>query len=174
MESKFGQKLTEEEAKAYIPNLRLQLTDKAEIKRLKKVVEEKNKQIEKFKKYDEERKTYCHRLEQNYALMEERFNELADAVNECEDIDDGTKEFYREVIMRLYRGKVSQDKEKSVLQTSFSQLSKLQDTINNLEFIMMGVGNAQKKAELLNELSKLQVRYDNILTSFQKKMSELK
>lgn len=174
MEQKFGQKLTDEEAKAYIPNLHLQLTAKAEIKRLNKVVEEKNKQIEKFKKYDEERKTYCHRLEQNYALMEERFNELADAVNECEDIDDGTKEFYREVIMRLYRGKVSQDKEKSVLQTSFSQLSKLQDTINNLEFIMMGVGNAQKKAELLNELRKLQVRYDNILTSFQKKMSELK
>ena len=106
--------------------------------------------------------------------MEERFNELADAVNDCEDIDDGTKEFYKEVIMRLYRGKVAQDKEKSVLQTSLTQLSKLQEIINNLEFVMMGVGNSQKKAELLSELRKLQVRYDNILSSFQKKMSELK
>ena len=174
MDSKFGQKLTEEEAKAYIPNRNLQLTQVAEIKRLRKVIEEKDKLIDKFKRYDEERKSYCHRLEQNYEMMEERFNELADAVNDCEDIDDGTKEFYKEVIMRLYRGKVAQDKEKSVLQTSLTQLSKLQEIINNLEFVMMGVGNAQKKAELLSELRKLQVRYDNILSSFQKKMSELK
>lgn len=175
MDKKKGyQNLTEEEEKIWIPNRNLQLTQKAEIVRLNKVIEEKNAAISKFKKYDEERSEYCHRLEQNYALMEERFGEFADAINECDEIDDGTKEFYKEVIMRLYRCKVSQDKEKSVLQTSFSQLSKLQDTINNLEFIMMGVGNAQKKAELLNELRKLQVRYDNILTSFQKKMSELK
>lgn len=174
MDSKFGQKLTEEEAKAYIPNRNLQLTQVAEIKRLRKVIEEKDKLIDKFKRYDEERKSYCHRLEQNYEMMEERFNELADAVNDCEDIDDGTKEFYKEVIMRLYRGKVAQDKEKSVLQTSLTQLSKLQEIINNLEFVMMGVGNSQKKAELLSELRKLQVRYDNILSSFQKKMSELK
>lgn len=41
MESKFGQKLTEEEAKAYIPNLHLELTQAAEIKRLRKVIDEK-------------------------------------------------------------------------------------------------------------------------------------
>ena len=76
--------------------------------------------------------------------------------------------------MRLYRGKVATDKEKSVLQTSLSQLMKLQECFNNLEFSMMGIGNAQKRAELLNELRKMKVRYDNITTSFSKKMSELK
>ena len=174
METKFGQKLTEEEVKAYIPNLHLELTQAAEIKRLRKVIDEKNAAIEKFKKYDEERKTYYHRFEKNYEMMEERFNEFLEAINDCDDIDDGSKDFYKEVVMRLYQGKVKTDKEKSVLQTSLTQLSKMQETINNLEFVMMGVGNAQKKVELLNELRKLQVRYDNILSSFQKKMSELK
>ena len=118
METKFGQKLTEEEVKAYIPNLHLELTQAAEIKRLRKVIDEKNAAIEKFKKYDEERKTYYHRFEKNYEMMEERFNEFLEAINDCDDIDDGSKDFYKEVVMRLYQGKVKTDKEKSVLQTS--------------------------------------------------------
>jgi uncharacterized protein (DUF488 family) len=175
MDKKKGyQNLTEEEEKIWIPNRNLQLTQKAEIERLKKVIQEKDALIEKFKRYDAERTDYCHRLEQNYALMEERFGEFADAINECDEIDDGTKEFYKEVIMRLYKGKVATDKEKSVIQKAFSDLKKSQDCFNNMELVMMGVGNAQKKAELLNELRKMQVRYDNILTSFQKKMDELK
>ena len=174
METKFGQKLTEEEVKAYIPNRNLHLTLSGEVKRLRKVIEEKDALITKFKKYDEERKAYYRRFEQNYQMMEERFNELADAINSCDEIDDGTKEFYREVVMRLYRGKVATDKDKSVLQVAYSNLMKLQDCFTNMEFTIMGVGNAQKRAELLDELRKMKVRYDNITSSFQKKMNELK
>lgn len=174
METKFGQKLTEEEVKAYITNRNLQLTLSSEVKRLRKVIDEKDALIAKFKRYDEERKQYYHRFEQNYEMMEERFNELADAINSCDEIDDGTKEFYREVVMRLYRGKVATDKDKSVLQVAYSNLMKLQDCFTNMEFTIMGVGNAQKRAELLNELRKMKVRYDNITSSFQKKMNELK
>lgn len=174
METKFGQKLTEEEVKAYIPNRNLQLTLSSEVKRLRKVIDEKDALIAKFKRYDEERKQYYHRFEQNYEMMEERFNELADAINSCDEIDDGTKEFYREVVMRLYRGKVATDKDKSVLQVAYSNLMKLQDCFTNMEFTIMGVGNAQKRAELLNELRKMKVLYDNITSSFQKKMNELK
>ena len=76
--------------------------------------------------------------------------------------------------MRLYRGKVATDKDKSVLQVAYSNLMKLQDCFTNMEFTIMGVGNAQKRAELLNELRKMKVRYDNITSSFQKKMNELK
>ena len=174
METKFGQKLTEKEVKAYIPNRNLQLTLSSEVKRLRKVIDEKDALIAKFKRYDEERKQYYHRFEQNYEMMEERFNELADAINSCDELDDGTKEFYREVVMRLYRGKVATDKDKSVLQVAYSNLMKLQDCFTNMEFTIMGVGNAQKRAELLNELRKMKVRYDNITSSSQKKMNELK
>lgn len=176
MEKKFGcQNLTEEEeVKIWIPNRNLQLTQKAEIERLRKVIQEKDAIIEKFKKYDAERTEYCHRLEQNYSLMEERFCEFADAINECDDIDDGTKAFYREVVSRLYKGKVTNDKEKSVLQVALSRLTKMQDNFNSLEFEIMGVGNTQKRAELLNEHRKLVERYTNITTSFIKSMGELK
>ena len=75
MESKFGQKLTDEEVKAYLPNLHLELTQKAEIKRLKGVIKEKDGAITAFKKYDEERKAYYHHFEQNYEMMEEQYNE---------------------------------------------------------------------------------------------------
>lgn len=174
METKIGQKLTEEEVKAYIPNRNFQLTLSSEVKRLRKVIEEKDALITKFKKYDEERKAYYRRFEQNYEMMEKRFDEFLEAINDCDDIDDGTKGFYKEVVMRLYRGKVTIDKEKPVLQSSQSKLLKLQDCFNNLEFAMMGVGNVQKRAELLNELRKMKVRYDNIITTFNKKMNELK
>lgn len=174
METKIGQKLTEEEVKAYIPNRNFQLTLSGEVKRLRKVIEEKDALITKFKKYDEERKAYYRRFEQNYEMMEKRFDEFLEAINDCDDIDDGTKGFYKEVVMRLYRGKVTIDKEKPVLQSSQSKLLKLQDCFNNLEFAMMGVGNVQKRTELLNELRKMKVRYDNIITTFNKKMNELK
>lgn len=174
METKIGQKLTEEEVKAYIPNRNFQLTLSSEVKRLRKVIEEKDALITKFKKYDEERKAYYRRFEQNYEMMEKRFDEFLEAINDCDDIDDGTKGFYKEVVMRLYRGKVTIDKEKPVLQSSQSKLLKLQDCFNNLEFAMMGVGNVQKRTELLNELRKMKVRYDNIITTFNKKMNELK
>lgn len=58
--------------------------------------------------------------------------------------------------------------------SSQSQLLKLQDCFNNLEFAMMGVGNTQKRAELLNELRKAKTRYDNIIATFNKKMNELR
>ena len=174
METKIGQKLTEEEVKAYIPNRNFQLTLSGEVKRLRKVIEEKDALITKFKKYDEERKAYYRRFEQNYEMMEKRFDEFLEAINDCDDIDDGTKGFYKEVVMRLYRGKVTIDKEKPVLQSSQSKLLKLQDCFNNLEFAMIGVGNVQKRTELLNELRKMKVRYDNIITTFNKKMNELK
>lgn len=176
MEHKIGrQNLTEEEeVRVWIPNRNLQLTQKAEIERLRKVINEKDALIEKFKRYDSERTEYCHRLEQNYSLMEERFGEFADAINDCDEIDDGTKEFYKEVVSRLYKGKVTNDKEKSVLQVALSRLTKMQDNFNSLEFEIMGVGNTQKRSELLNEHRKLVERYTNVTSSFIKSMGELR
>lgn len=174
MENKTGQKLTEEEMKAYTPNLNLQLTLSSEVNRLRKVIEEKDELISKFKRYDEERKSYYRRFEQNYEIMEERFNELLDAINSCDEFEAGTKEFYNSIIMRLYKGKVDADKEKSVLQIALSDLQKLQEGFDNLEWLILDVGNVQKKAALLKELQKMKARYGNIKSKFQKNMNKLK
>lgn len=82
METKNGQKSHGKDVKAYIPNLHLELTPQAEIRRLRKVIDEKNDCIAKFKKYDEERKAYYHRFEQNYEMMEEQYNEWRELIDE--------------------------------------------------------------------------------------------
>ena len=79
MEKKLEHK---KEIKAYIPNLHLELTPGAEIRRLSKVIEEKNELIKKFKQYDAERMSYCRRLEQNCAMMEEQFQEWREIIDD--------------------------------------------------------------------------------------------
>lgn len=174
MENKTGQKLTEEEMKAYTPNLNLQLTLSSEVNRLRKVVEEKNALIAKFKRYDEERKAYYRRFEQNYDMMEERFNELLDAINSCDEFDPGTKDFYNAIVMRLYNGRIEADKEKSVLQIALSDLQKLQEGFDNLEFMISDIGNVQKRAALLKELQKMKARYGNTKNKFKNNMNKFK
>lgn len=61
-------------------NRHLELTPEAEIRRLNAVIEQKNKTIEAFKKYDAERKAYYRHFEANYKLMEEEFNQFVEKV----------------------------------------------------------------------------------------------
>jgi hypothetical protein len=65
-----------------ILNKDLQLTPESEIKRLNKVIAEKNRCIEAFKKYDAERKEYYSSLEAKYKYMEDEFNRFVKAVDE--------------------------------------------------------------------------------------------
>ena len=65
-----------------ILNKDLQLTPESEIKRLNKVIAEKNRCIEAFKKYDAERKEYYSSLEAKYKYMEDEFNRFIKAVDE--------------------------------------------------------------------------------------------
>lgn len=58
------------------------LTNKQEIERLLKVVEEKNKEIEAFKQYDRERKAYYAQFENDYKTMKHAFDILEKDINE--------------------------------------------------------------------------------------------
>ena len=74
--------MTDEELKSYIPNLYMELTAKAEIKRLNAVIKEKDELIAKFKAYDRERTVYCDRLKQDYDMMEKQYNEWRKVIDE--------------------------------------------------------------------------------------------
>ena len=169
-----NKKIMENNDNGYTPNKNLELTEQSEITRLRKVIEEKNELIAKFKEYDARRSDEFRRLQQNYKLMEERFEEFNDAINACDDIEYGTKGFYKEVINRLYKGHIDVDVAKSMLQIAYSRLLKLDESFNNLEFLIMTVGNVQKRSELLNELRKMKGRYGNIVGNFNNKMNQLK
>lgn len=55
-------------------NKELELTPEMEIKRLKAVIEEKNKCIEAFKRYDAERKVYYSSLEKECKYADSKYN----------------------------------------------------------------------------------------------------
>lgn len=165
METKFGQKLTEKELKAYIPNKNLQLTLSSECKRLRKVIEEKDALIAKFKKYDEERKTYYRRFEQNYALMEERFAEVANAIDECGDLDDGTKEFYKCVINRLQdvTCQITTNKDRRKVASSLKKFQKLRDSMDDMKSVISVIGDANIQEELDFVLNRLCMKCDSAI-----------
>lgn len=78
----FGQPLTEEEFKAYIPNRNLELIGRTEINRLRKVIEEKNDLILRYKKHDAERSVYLQRLKKSHDMMEEQYNEWKQVIDD--------------------------------------------------------------------------------------------
>lgn len=65
-----------------ILNKDLELTSASEIKRLNKIIEEKNRCIASFKKYDAKRKEYYSILEAKYKYMEDEFDRFVKAVDE--------------------------------------------------------------------------------------------
>ncbi len=157
--------LTEEEEKAFIPNKRLQLTDKAEIKRQRKVIEEKDALITKFKKYDEERKIYCERLTNDYNMIKLRFAEFASAIDECEGIEDGTKEFYKNVIERMQKsnGKTVTHRDLTKIGSSYKKVQKLRDYTDDMECLITGI-EKEKRDELLFVLNRMRHKCDTTLS----------
>ena len=80
-----------------LTNYGLKLSKEQELKRLRIVLEEKNKCIEAFKKYDEERKEYYAKFEQNYAMMEEQYNQFLEDVGEelGDDVRKGVEKMWK-------------------------------------------------------------------------------
>lgn len=173
METNFGQKLTEDEIKSYTPNRNLQLTLPSEVERLKKVIKEKDALISKFKSYDAKRTDEFRRLQQNNKIMEERFVEFNDAIDACEGIDD-RKEFYKEVIKKLYSNVVETDLLLSSVYIVASKLESMKDIIGSLECCINCVGNAEKRLALTEELKKLVRLHWNILSKVNNIKNRLK
>ncbi len=150
--------LTEEEERIYLPNKKLQLTDKAEIQRLRKVIEEKDALITKFKQYDEQRKVYCERLKKNNELIEERFKELASAVDDCEDIDDSTKEYYKNIIDRfqMFSSQMVTHRDKTKVKGSLNKIQRLAGYVNDMDLIINDI-DQEKRDELKFVLNKMRL-----------------
>lgn len=86
-------------------NSGLQLTMGAELKRLRKVVEEKNRCIDAFKKYDEERKAYYAQFAENYDMMLEQYEQWLDDIGEelGDDVRRGVDKTFKEGLKRQRR-----------------------------------------------------------------------
>lgn len=166
MEENFGQKLTEEEAKSYTPNRNLQLSLSCEIKRLRKVIFEKNAQIEKFKKYDAGRKSYCKRLEQDCALMEERFAEMERAVSGCDDFEFGTKAFVGSLFSNLGDSAFGKDAAAKILLATVKSLFALGECLADMKTAVKDIKDPQDRKAVSGVFDRLRRRFGGIVNMY--------
>ena len=149
------------------------LTDKQEIIRLRKIIEEKNAAIKGFKKYDADRKKYYARLEENYKIMEERFFEINAAIDKCEDLDLNSKEYYHRMVTNLNLWKYNNEVERTALGGVMTRLDKLKQHIVNLEFLVSTVEDEEAKRNLRKEIGYINSVRGNMIQHINNKLKKL-
>ena len=149
------------------------LTDKQEIIRLRKIIEEKNAAIKGFKKYDADRKKYYARLEENYKIMEERFFEINAAIDKCEDLDPNSKEYYHRMVTNLNLWKYNNEVERTALGGVMTRLDKLKQHIVNLEFLVSTVEDEEAKRNLRKEIGYINSVRGNMIQYINNKLKKL-
>ena len=145
-----------------------------EIKRLRKVIDEKNACIEEFKKYDEERKAYVAVLQKQVADIKE---ELADMKEFTESFKEELQEVYAD-------GEVSQgDYEQMVklfgqwytyknhsrlylgkLKSARASIRDLNDDINHLETLLKGVGDFRTTTQVSDRFVQTRQHLDTLMS----------
>ena len=113
-------------------NKHLVLTPEAEIRRLNAVIEQKNKAIEAFKKYDAERKAYYRHFEANYRLIEEEFNQFVEKVRV--DANGDTARQINNMFVSFRKGNygVKYCEIEGRMRAALSKIEKLEDKVREL------------------------------------------
>lgn len=125
------------EEKGYRPNSGMPaFVGNTEIKRLNKVLDEKNALIEKFRKYDEERKAYYAERMEEYEEMKNSFDQFSEELLKVVDDGDMEQSEYRK-FLKLYRNwfiyKANADLYKSKLADARDSVRDLREDIKKLE-----------------------------------------
>ena len=154
-------------------NTHLELTPESEIKRLNKVIEEKNRAIAGFKKYDADRKVYYERLEENYKIMEERFNEFNAIVEKCDDVEPNSKAFIEKVVRRLYKHRVNDDIEGGALSGVQTRLTKMDSHLTTIASLASLVDNQEVRDNIIKEVRALQQMRGNAISYIKRKLGKL-
>ena len=188
-----GSTQEQQEAPAYVLNKGLpRFVGQTEIKRLRKVVEEKNALIEKFKKYDEERKEYYKNIQDLVDRLESENSELkkenaklqtiveklrkkqeplfAPELRGLMESGDMTASEY-EKFMNLYAYWLQHRNDvmfyKSRLKTGRGSVKDLKSDIQSIKAILMNAGDM----ELLDRLSERMLSMTAHLDTLQQRLS---
>lgn len=145
-----------------------------EIRRLRKVVEEKNALIEKFKKYDEERKNYVAALQklvddakQETADMKEFVDSFKEDIQEVCVNEEVSQDDYEQMVKlfsqwytyknhsKLYQGK---------LKSARSSIRDLKDDLTRLETILKGVGDFRTATQVSDRFVQIRLHLDTLMS----------
>lgn len=124
----------------YSPNRRMpRFVGSTEIRRLSKVIEEKNSLIEKFRKYDEERKAYYADFMEEYESMKESFDQFTLELKNILD-DEGREPSEYKKVLRLYRNwltyKNNAEHYKDKLASARESVREIKDDVRKLEEVL--------------------------------------
>ncbi len=129
-----------EQQEGYSPNRRLPpFVGPTELRRLNKVIEEKNALIEKFKKYDEERKAYYADFVEEYDAMKESFEQFSQELKKVFE-DEGREPSDYKKMLRLYRNwlkyKNNAEHYKDKLAAARESVREIKDDVRKLEEVL--------------------------------------
>lgn len=128
---------TEQLVKSYVTNKGLPpFVGDVELRRLRKVIAEKNVAIEAFKKYDEERKEYYAGMMEDLKELRSTFDQFNEELLKVVDDGDMTNSDYKR-FMKLYANWLTYKNEVIMYKNTFfsvrQSLKDLRDDINTLE-----------------------------------------
>ena len=159
--------------KVKVLNKDLELTDEQEIIRLNKVIDEKNRAISEYKKYDKKRNEYYERLEENYRIMEERFNEFNAALDACDDLEPGTKTYIERVVSRINQKRVNDDIEGGARTGVLTRLADLDKSLALLVDIAKLMPEGELRESMLKEIHATQCKRAGIVTYVKRKLKKI-
>ena len=156
----------EQEERGYVINKGMpRFVGDVEIKRLRKVVDEKNAAIEAFKKYDEERKAYYAGLTEEYEEMKSSFTQFnEELLKVVQDGDMSQSEYKR--FMKLYGHwltyKNNANLYKNVITTAKQGVKDLIKDLNKLEVLVLNAGDMTLIEQLTDRIHVMHQHLDTV------------
>ena len=165
----FAQEVTksaEQQEKGYVINKGMpRFVGDTEIKRLRKVVDEKNALIEKFKKYDEERKAYYAELMDEYNEMKSSFTQFTDELKKVMEDGEMTHSEYKRFI-KLYGHWLTYKNHvmlfKNALATARQSVKDLVKDLKVLEALVVNAGDMTLIEQLTDRIHVMHQHLDTV------------
>lgn len=159
-------KAEEEPAQGYILNKGMPpFVGDTEIKRLQKVVEQKNAAIEAFKKYDEERKKYCENLLEEYNEMKSFVESFAEELKEIYadgELDDQDYRTMVKLYVKWYTYKNNAQFYHEKLKGARGSVKDLKEDLTKLEDLVSGIGDFRAAGRVVERFGIIRQHLDTL------------
>lgn len=111
----------------------LELTPQQEIKRLKRVILEKDAAIKAFKEYDKRRTEEYNKMVEDCNMMQLQFDQFCEDVRDFEEIDERTADDFIKFFNRYYQRLKVLDQTKQLIGEVRNRLNTLEEFADRLE-----------------------------------------
>lgn len=160
--------ISNEEMIPYVLNKGLpRFVGRTEIRRLSKVIDEKNALIEKFKKYDEERKAYYAERMEEYQEMQESFNQFMQElmkVVEDGELDQSEQKKFLKLYTNWFKYKNNAELYKDKLASARQSVRDIRDDFKKFEEMVsrMEFGSTTEIEQVISRIYTMRKHLDTL------------